>query len=99
LGVCSEERVAALPDVPTMKELGYDVVLPAWMVLFAYKGVPEENIKFLGEKFTEALNTVSAKALANKANVVLTPNTGEQLEHLYNQTIKNLKDILASVEK
>jgi len=99
LGVCSEERVAALPDVPTMKELGYDVVLPAWMVLFAYKGVPEENIKFLGEKFTEALNTVSAKALASKANVVLTPNTGEQLEHLYNQTIKNLKDILASVEK
>ena len=99
LGVCSEERVASLPDVPTMKELGYDVVLPAWMVVFAYKGVPEENIKFLGEKFTEALNTISAKALAKKANVVLTPKMGKPLDHLYNQTIENLKVILASVEK
>jgi len=99
LGVCSEERVAALPETPTMKELGYDVVLPAWMVLFAYKGVPEENIKFLGEKFTEALNTVSAQALADKANVVLKPTTGEQVELLYSQTIKNLSAIVDSVQK
>jgi len=99
LGVCSEERVASLPDVPTMRECGYDVVLPAWMIIFAPKGVPEDRINYLGEKFTQALETDSGKALAKKTNVVLKPNTTEKLVPLYKQTINNLTTILSSIEQ
>lgn len=98
LGVCSEERVAALPDVPTMRESGYDVVLPAWMIIFAPKDVPRDRINYLAEKFNQALVTDSAKALAQKTNVVLKPNTSEKLIPVYEQTITNLKTILSSIE-
>ena len=38
---------AALPDVPTMKELGYDVEFYLWVGLFAPKGTPEPIITTL----------------------------------------------------
>src|SRR6266446_2509138 len=38
------QRSRALPDVPTMKELGYDVEFYLWVGLFAPKGTPEPNV-------------------------------------------------------
>src|SRR6185437_7769196 len=40
----SEKRAASLPDVPTLKELGYDVQFSLWVGLFAPKGTPEPII-------------------------------------------------------
>lgn len=99
LAVCSLERVAALPDTPTMKELGYDVVLPAWYTVFAPKEVPEENLKVLEEKFIEALNSESAKEMAAKSNIFLTPYGRDKTAGLYEGTISSLKTILADVVK
>src|SRR6187431_3151249 len=42
------KRAKALPDVPTMKELGYDVEYYLWVGLFAPKGTPAEIVKKLG---------------------------------------------------
>jgi tripartite-type tricarboxylate transporter receptor subunit TctC len=95
LAVCSLERVATLPDTPTMKELGYDVVLPAWYTVFAPKGVPEETLTVLEEKFIEALNSNTAKEMAAKANVLLTPYGRDKTVGLYEGTISSLKTILA----
>ena len=36
------KRAPALPDVPTMKELGYDVEFYLWVGLFAPKGTPDQ---------------------------------------------------------
>ena len=41
LACFSEKRAASLPDVPTMKELGYDVLFSLWVGLFAPKGTPD----------------------------------------------------------
>src|SRR5258708_25698634 len=35
------QRSHALPDVPTMKELGYDIEFYLWVGLFAPKGTPD----------------------------------------------------------
>src|ERR1700682_5096776 len=35
------KRSAPFPDVPTMKELGYDIEFYLWVGLFAPKGTPE----------------------------------------------------------
>lgn len=99
LAVCSEERVPSLPDTPTMKELGYDVVLPAWYTIFAYKDVPEDRIEFIQNKFIEALSTESAKSLAKKLNVDLTPYGSEKSQGIYNATIENLKTLLSDITK
>jgi len=99
LAVCSLERVATLPETPTMKELGYDVVLPAWYTVFAPKGVPEETLRVLEEKFIEALNSDGAKEMAAKSNVLLTPYGRDKTAGLYEGTISSLKTILSDVTK
>src|SRR5947208_8059199 len=42
LAVFSAERIKCLPDVPTAKEQGYDVVVSQYRFLTAPKGTPED---------------------------------------------------------
>jgi tripartite-type tricarboxylate transporter receptor subunit TctC len=45
LAVTSAQRSAHLPDVPTMRELGYkDFVMNGWTMLFAPSGVPRDIV-------------------------------------------------------
>ena len=99
LAVCSEERAPSLPDTPTMKELGYDIVFPVWFMVFAYKGVPEDRIEFIQDKFIEALNTNGAQSMAKKLNIRLTPIGAEKSQVIYNATIENLKTLLSDIMK
>jgi tripartite-type tricarboxylate transporter receptor subunit TctC len=47
LGVFSPTRSSALPDVPTMKEQGYDIEFYLWVGMFAPKGTPDAVITTL----------------------------------------------------
>lgn len=47
LGMMSEERSNLYPDVPTFKELGYDMTVRAWAALVAPKGTPQEVLDVL----------------------------------------------------
>lgn len=40
LGVIAPERVPALPEVPTMKEQGFDMVVGSWQGIYVPKGTP-----------------------------------------------------------
>ena len=50
-------RSSAMPDVPTMKELGYDVEFSLWVGVFAPKGTPAPVVKTLGETIKKAAET------------------------------------------
>jgi tripartite-type tricarboxylate transporter receptor subunit TctC len=41
LACFSPKRTESHPDVPTLKELGYDVEFSIWVGLFAPKGTPD----------------------------------------------------------
>jgi tripartite-type tricarboxylate transporter receptor subunit TctC len=67
LACFSEKRVASEPNVPTLKELGYDVEFSLWVGLFAPKGTPDAVVERLrqatrevatGEKFTTAIANI-----------------------------------------
>ncbi len=47
LGVVSPERNPALPDVPTMREQGFDMVVGSWQGLFVPRGTPAAAVKKL----------------------------------------------------
>jgi len=52
VGVALEQRDPALPDVPTFRELGYDVVTVGSVKgVAAPKGTPPEVVKYLAERF------------------------------------------------
>jgi tripartite-type tricarboxylate transporter receptor subunit TctC len=51
LAIASEERMDVLPDVPTFKELGYDIVEGAYRGVAAPPGTPDDVIKILANAF------------------------------------------------
>ncbi len=50
--VAHPERIAALPDVPTTKELGVDFIFSAWNAMVAPKGLPKD----IQDKLLDALS-------------------------------------------
>jgi len=66
LAMFGDKRSKALPDVPTMKELGYNVEYYLWVGLFAPKGTPPEVVSYLRTSMNKAAHTdVFKTAMAN----------------------------------
>lgn len=55
LAVAGEQRDASFPDVPTFKELGYDLVAKPWYALFAPAGTPPDALDRLSKAATAAV--------------------------------------------
>ena len=71
LACFSLKRTPSLPDVPTLKELGYDVEFSLWVGLFAPKGTPDAVVNWLREETKKAVATEQfAMAIANIGDVV-----------------------------
>jgi len=59
-------RLAAFPETPTMKELGYDVEVYLWTGLFAPKDVPAHALKILRDATGQAVQDAEFKAASEK---------------------------------
>ncbi len=68
------KRAASLPDVPTLKESGYDVEFSLWVGLFAPKGTPDPVITRLREAAGQAVRTEQFKTAIN--------NIGDEVAYL-----------------
>ena len=67
-------RSKALPDVPTMKELGYNVEYYLWVGMFAPKGTPQPAVTYLRTVLKQA-------ALSEQFKTSMT-NLGQDVEYL-----------------
>ncbi len=50
-----EERLIGTPDIPTLKELGYNVALENYNIVSGPKGLPSDIIQKLGKAFEQAV--------------------------------------------
>lgn len=57
LGISTEERSPYFPDVPTLKEKGYDVVEMLWRGVMVKKGTPQAVIDRLNQAFDKVAKT------------------------------------------
>jgi tripartite-type tricarboxylate transporter receptor subunit TctC len=73
LGVAGSERVAALPDVPTVREVVPDFTSVTWFALMAPKGTPESIVAKLNAAVTEILREPDIKAQFEKLGVQPAP--------------------------
>src|SRR5437588_5277228 len=71
LATFGAQRSKALPDVPTMKELGYDVTYYLWVGLFAPKGTPAPLVSTLTTAIDKA--AASPQFIEPLTNVGLEP--------------------------
>jgi tripartite-type tricarboxylate transporter receptor subunit TctC len=77
-GVSSGERVAAIPDVPTLKEQGLNVVGEAWIGILAPPNTPAAVTAALARAINEATSTPEYKA--KLLELGMTPLTGTSAE-------------------
>lgn len=91
LAVSSEERVPALPDAPTFKEQGYDIVGGAFRGVAAPKGTPQEIVAKLGEVFAQVNERIAEKQ--EPLGFVMTDYRGEDAMVL----VQQVKDAYAPI--
>jgi tripartite-type tricarboxylate transporter receptor subunit TctC len=63
LAVASDERLKALPNVPTFKEQGIDLVASNWFGVIAPAGVPGDIIAKLNKAVNQALEAESYRSI------------------------------------
>jgi tripartite-type tricarboxylate transporter receptor subunit TctC len=69
LAVTGAKRSRFLPDVPTMREQGFDVVNESWLGAFAPARTPAETVRVLGAAINEVARSPDyAEALAKFGN-------------------------------
>ena len=92
LAVASEERVAALPDVPTFRELGYDIVGGAYRGVAAPVGTPPETVELLADAFGEVNEIIREQQ--EPLGFVMTHYTGQDAVDLVQRVGEDYGDIL-----
>lgn len=70
IGVFSERRHPAFPDVPTAREQGIDAVQPSYAALFAPRGTPDAALDRLQEACRAAMQTEGFRRIAENWGVV-----------------------------
>lgn len=71
LAVFTEERLESLPEVPTARELGYDVIHKSWRGFAVPKGTPDEVKLILVDAFKKAFDDPEFREKAQKAKLDL----------------------------
>ena len=60
------QRLGAFPDVPTLKELGYDTEVYLWTGLFAPRGVSDNALNTLGKAVRQAVEDSDFRSASEK---------------------------------
>jgi len=97
LAVAAEERVPFLPDAPTFRELGYDIVGGAFRGVAAPKGTPKEIVDTLAEAYTKVNKLITEKQ--EPLGFVMTYATGDKAQALVEQMKKAYSDVFEDIKK
>ena len=87
LMVWTDQRVPSFPDVPTLKELGYPLVIDSPWGLAGPKGMDPKIVARLHDAFKKAIDTPSVIALLAKYDMVVNYRNTEDYRKFVAETI------------
>jgi tripartite-type tricarboxylate transporter receptor subunit TctC len=97
LAVLSNERNAAFPDVPTMKELGYPkLVVDTWYGIYAPAGTPPEVVARLNAEFNAALQSPEIREALAKQGLAAVIDRPERLSELVGVELERWSRVVAN---
>jgi tripartite-type tricarboxylate transporter receptor subunit TctC len=97
LAVPAAERSPNMPDVPTFREQGYNVVLPSYNVILGPRGIPTEALKPMVNAIERATATPEYKKFAEDSGADLFVRTGDAMRSVLNgegNTYRNVAPLL-----
>lgn len=78
LGVTGRNRIASLPELPTMREAGFPVDLVTWSGAFVPAGTPRPIVERLNELMLKALASSEYGELTKRSGTTTVPTTPDQ---------------------
>ncbi|WP_418126129.1 Bug family tripartite tricarboxylate transporter substrate binding protein [Variovorax sp. 160MFSha2.1] len=91
LAVSSEKRIPSMPDVPTLKESGIDVVMTQWYGLAAPKGTPKPVIDKITQSVKQAMQAPEVLRVYRADGAQEATRTGAAFKDFVLKDIANYK--------
>jgi len=98
-GILLDFKVAALPDIPTLRELGYPQDLPvSFFAFFAPAGIPEEAKKVLVPAIEKAIKTPELVTRLQKLWYITHYKSPAELKQLLSENYERAKSIAQKMD-
>ena len=94
LAVTSGERVAALPDAPTLREQGVDATFVNWRGFFGAPGLPEEKAALYRKAIAAMYGTPEWEAVRDRNGWVDIHNSGENFTAFLENQEKVVRELM-----
>jgi len=93
------KRASSEPDVPTLKELGYDVEFSLWVGLFAPKGTPQAALERLRADTKKAVETEQFRAAIKNIGDEVAYLDAPEFARFWDQDAKRVEAAVHSIGK
>ena len=93
------ERMPGLPDIPTLKEMGYDVVVESLLSVYGPPGIPKEVVKTLQDSFHKAMDSADFKKVSQSFEVTPHFLDSVQVDKYHKDLAAKTKPILIKLGK
>ncbi|HEY7519542.1 MAG TPA: tripartite tricarboxylate transporter substrate binding protein [Methylomirabilota bacterium] len=90
-------RLASFPDVPTLKELGYDMEYYIWAGLFAPRGTPPAAIKALREATRQAVQEPDFRNAMEKAQTPIAYQDADEFRAFWDADAARLASVIKKI--
>jgi tripartite-type tricarboxylate transporter receptor subunit TctC len=94
IAVSSKKRISALPDLPTLNELGVDIATGAWFGFFAPAKVPDAVVRKLNAELIKATQNPEMMSLIAAQDATIFTTSPEGLERKISQESNRYGDVI-----
>jgi tripartite-type tricarboxylate transporter receptor subunit TctC len=99
LATWGASRLAAFPDVPTLKELGYDVEYYIWTGLFAPRAIPAHVLQTLRDATRRAVQDDEFKGAMDKAKTPIAYQDADEFKAFWDADAKRIGAVIQFIGK
>ena len=97
VAVTGDERLASMPDVPTLKELGVPLVAYAWLGICAGRGTPQPVVDLLNARIGAIVNSAQFRALMAASGSVAVSSTPQEFHRVIEDTAAAAAPIISEL--
>jgi tripartite-type tricarboxylate transporter receptor subunit TctC len=94
VAVTTATRSPAIPDIPTMKEVGYDFVMPFWTAIYAPKNTPKAAVDKLVAAAQKAMKDPAVVKRLSDIGTESVGSTPGELDTLNREQFAMYRDII-----
>jgi len=96
LATTTRQRTQFTPDVPSMRELGWDVIFDDWSGLVAPAGAPREVVARANALVADVVRSPAGSAALQHLGIDIDLNTPDEFAKLYRSTWERYRDVVRS---